>query len=126
MQYTVSHNGITCVLPVFTRKIKKRIDDLNDQLCNEEIQLDTKLDSMHSFLVDVAGEENTAKALGSEDMDEIDLNDMNIFYLKIAKEYDRPVEEFNRPEMSSDAKKALQDLDKAAKNMLTIQQATKK
>ena len=126
MQYSVVHNGVTCLLPEFTRRVKKKIDEVNEKISNVTIPLDTRIDTMYAFLQESVGEENLAKALGSEDLDEVDMNDVNILYLKIVKEYDRPLEEFNRPEMSAESKKALQDLDKAAKNIATIQQATEK
>lgn len=121
MQYSVNHNGVTCMLPTYTRSVKKKIDSVNDQLSKTEIPLDARLDAEYAFLLEMVGEETLSKVLGSDDLDEIDLNDMSILYLKITKEYDRPVEEYNRPEMPAEVKKALQDIDKVAKNVTTIQ-----
>lgn len=126
MQYTVIHNGATYQLPVFTRKIKRSVDEVNDQIMNEDLPLDTRVDALHEFLREIIGDENLEKALGSADLDEVDLNEMNVLYLKITREYDRPVVEFKRPEIDPTARKALAELDRAAKNVTAIQMATSK
>lgn len=126
MQYTVKHNGINCVLPTFTRSIKKRIDEMNAKLADADVSLDDRVDALHEFLTDTVGEEALTKMLGSADMDEVDLNDMNILYLKIAREYDRPVEDFNRPEFDANTKKILQEITGAAKSVESIQRVTGK
>lgn len=125
MQYTVNHNGTNCILPAFTRTIKKKVDEVNEKLADAEIPLDNRVDAMHGFLSETLGEETFAKVLGSADMDEVDLNDMNILYLKIAKEYDRPVTEFNKPELDANTKKILQEITGAAKSVDTIQRAAR-
>ena len=126
MQYTVTYNGATCQLPKLTKNVKKKIEETNQKISNMQIPLDNRMDAMYGFLLESVGEEYLTRALGSADLDEVDMNDVNILYLKITKEYDRPLVEFNRPEMDSESKKVLQDLDKAAKNITVIQQATAK
>ncbi len=121
MQYKVEHNGTSCILPAFTRNIKKKVDEVNTRLSNTDIALDDRVNSLHEFLTDTVGEETLTKVLGSADMDEIDLNDMNILYLKIAKEYDRPVADYNKPEFDANTKKILQDIAGAAKSVESIQ-----
>lgn len=126
MQYKVNHNGVNCILPVFTRGIKKKIDETNEKLSNVEISIDDRIDSMYEFLKEAVGEENLNKALGSDDLDEIDLNDLNILYLKITKEYDKPLTDFNKPEIDAETKKLFQEVNSLAKNMESVSRMTKK
>lgn len=126
MQYKVNHNGVNCILPVFTRGIKKKIDETNEKLSNVEILIDDRIDSMYEFLKETVGEENLNKALGSEDLDEIDLNDLNILYLKITKEYDKPLTDFNKPEIDAETKKLFQEVNSLAKNMESVSRMAKK
>lgn len=126
MQYKVNHNGVNCILPVFTRGIKKKIDETNEKLSNVEISIDDRIDSMYEFLKEAVGEENLNKALGSDDLDEIDLNDLNILYLKITKEYDKPLTDFNKPEIDAETKKLFQEVNSLAKNMESVSRMAKK
>lgn len=126
MQYKVNHTGVNCILPVFTRGIKKKIDETNEKLSNVEISIDDRIDSMYEFLKEAVGEENLNKALGSDDLDEIDLNDLNILYLKITKEYDKPLTDFNKPVIDAEAKKLFQEVNSLAKNMESVSRMAKK
>lgn len=120
MQYRVEHNKVNCILPVFTKKIKREIDETNEQLSNAEVPLDDRVDAMYGFLKGIIGEESLSKALGNDDLDEIDLNDVSILYLKVTKEYDRPVTEFNRPVLDAETKKMLKEVADAAKSMSLV------
>lgn len=126
MQYKVNHNSVNCTLPVFTRGVKKKIDEVNKKISDTEIPLDSRIDSMYEFLKETVGEGNLNKALGSDDLEEIDLNDLNILYLEITKEYDKPLMDFNRPEIDSDSKKVLQEINNLAKNMESVSRMIKK
>lgn len=121
MQYMIKHNGVSCNLPVFTRSVKRRIDEVNTRI-SDSAELDERINVMHDFLTETVGEENFSKMLGGN-IDGVDINDMNILYLKITKEYDRPVQEFSKPELDFDTKKMIQDLASVAKNIESIQQA---
>lgn len=121
MQYSVNHNGVTCVLPAFTRSVKRKMDEVNARISDEGATLDDRLDTMHAYLTETVGEENLARMLGSSSADEIDLNDMYLLHIKIAKAYDKPMEDFSRPELDPATKKILQDLAGAAKNVDYIQ-----
>ena len=117
MQYAVKHNGATYILPVFTRGMKKKIDEVNERITNPE----SPVDALYGFVADVLGEENAAKALGTTDPDEMDLNELNILYIRITREYDRPVREANKPELDADTRKALAEIGSLAKNAESIQ-----
>lgn len=122
-KYTVNHNGTSCSLPTFTRVIKRKLDDVNVKISDTEITLDARIDAMYVFLSETLGEDALVKALGGADLDEIDLNDLNILYLKVAKEYDRPVSDFNSLDIDSKAKKMIQEIASMAKNVESIQRA---
>lgn len=126
MQYKVEHNKVNCILPVFTRQIKREMDGVNEKISDSEIPLDDRINAMYGFLEGTIGEETLSRALGSNDFDEIDLNDVNILYLKVAREYDRPVTEFNRPVLDVDTRKMLQEVTNAAKSMSLVNAAMKK
>lgn len=121
MQYAVKHNGAIYILPVFTRGMKKKIDEVNEKIANPESPVDDRVDALYGFVADVLGEENVAKALGTTDPDEIDLNELNILYIRITREYDRPVREANKPELDADTRKALAEIGSLAKNAESIQ-----
>ena len=110
MQYAVKHNGATYILPVFTRGMKKKIDEVNEKIANPESPVDDRVDALYGFVADVLGEENVAKALGTTDPDEMDLNELNILYIRITREYDRPVREANKPELDAETRKALAEI----------------
>lgn len=121
MQYVVKHNGATYILPTFTLGMKKKIDEVNERIANPENPVDDRVDALYGFVTDTLGEENVAKALGSTDLDEIDLNDLNVLYIRITHEYDRPVREANKPELDADTRKALAEISALAKNAESIQ-----
>lgn len=121
MQYAVKHNGAAYILPVFTRGMKKKIDEVNEKIANPESPVDDRVDALYGFVADVLGEENVAKALGTTDPDEMDLNELNILYIRITREYDRPVREANKPELDADTRKALAEIGSLAKNAESIQ-----
>ena len=121
MKYTVKHNGATYDLPVFTRGMKKKIDEVNEKITNPESPVDDRVDALYGFVADVLGEENVAKALGTTDPDKMDLNELNILYIRITREYDRPVREANKPELDADTRKALAEIGSLAKNAESIQ-----
>lgn len=124
-KYTVSHNSTICNLPAFTRGIKKRMDEVNILISDTGQPLDNRVEVLYGFLDATIETDVLNKALGGDDIDEIDLNDMNILYLKISREYDKPVNEFNKPSMDSDTKKMLQDVAAVAKNVETINRISK-
>ena len=94
MQYAVKHNGATYILPVFTRGMKKKIDEVNEKIANPESPVDDRVDSLYGFVADVLGEENVAKALGTTDPDEM---------------------------LDADTRKALAEIGSLAKNAESIQ-----
>lgn len=124
-KYTVNHNGVTCVLPAFTRSVKRKMDEVNARISDEGATLDDWLDAMHAYLTETVGEENLARMLGSSSADEIDLNDMYLLYIRIAKAYDKPVEDATKPELDPATKKILQEIAGAARNVDYIQRAAK-
>lgn len=125
MQYTVEYNGVKCILPTFTRSVKRKMDEVNRRISDENATIDSRIDTMHEYLTGAVGEENLARMLGSSSPDEIDLNDMYLLHIRIAKAYDKPVEDATKPELDPATKKILQDLAGAAKNVDYIQRAAK-
>ena len=101
--------------------MKKKIDEVNEKIANPESPVDDRVDALYGFVADVLGEENVAKALGTTDPDEMDLNELNILYIRITREYDRPVREANKPELDADTRKALAEIGSLAKNAESIQ-----
>lgn len=119
-QYKVEHNKVNFILPAFTRKVKSQIDDVNEKISDMEISLDDRIEAMQDFLRNIIGEETLSKVLGSEDPDEVDLNDLNILYLKVTKEYDKPVQKFNKPVLDAETKKMLQEVTAVANSIKTV------
>lgn len=123
MQYEVKHNGVTSILPVFTRGVKRNIDEVNRKISDETISLDARTEALYEFLGETVGEEALTKMLGGSDLDDIDLNDMNILFLKITKAYDKPVTDFNKPAIDADTKRILHEIAGAARSVETFKQA---
>lgn len=123
MEYKVEHNGVTGVLPAFTRGVRRNIDEVNKKISDETVSLDARTEALYEFLEDSIGEESLTKMLGSNDLDDIDLNDMNILFLKITKAYDKPVTDFNKPILDADTKKILHEIAGAARSVDTFKQA---
>ncbi len=125
MQYTVEYNGVKCILPAFTRAVKLKMDEVNRRISDENATVDSRIDTMYEYLTGAVGEENLARMLGSSSPDEIDLNDMYLLHIRIAKAYDKPVEDATKPELDPATKKILQEIAGAARNVDYIQRAAK-
>ncbi len=125
MQYTVEYNGVKCILPAFTRAVKRKMDEVNRRISDENATIDSRIDTMYEYLTGTVGEENLARMLGSSSPDEIDLNDMYLLHIRIAKAYDKPVDDATKPELDPATKKILQEIAGAARNVDYIQRAAK-
>ncbi len=120
MQYKVNHNGVNAVLPSFSLGVKKRIDETTEKIADSETGIDMKVEGLYDFLKEAIGDETLEKMLGTNDIEAIDLNDLNILYMKITKEYEKPVNEFKKPVLDNETRKMFQDISNVAKSIDNI------
>lgn len=126
MEYEIKYEGTTCTLPSFTRGVKRNIDKVSQQIQNTEIDLDTRIEALYGFVKECTGAKQLEKMLGTTDMDEMDLNEINILYLKIVSAYDEPIKEYNKPVLDKETRKVFEEIEKVVRNMDSINQITKK
>lgn len=98
MQYTLIFNDVAYDLPKFTKSTRKEIEKLNSNNASTSIDLDKKIKDMYLFIKDKIGEENTHEIFGTDDLEEIDINEVNLCYIAICEGYDRPMKENERKE----------------------------
>ena len=113
--YKITFEGQSIDLPNYTLEISRKIESLNK--VDEEESIEVKLQAMYSFIDDILGTEKTVKVLG--EYEECDPNLINILFLSIIDEYDRPRKEYVMNRALKDyqdprLKNALNALDKTA------------
>lgn len=113
--YKITFEGQNIDLPNYTLEISRKIESLNK--VDEEESIEVKLQAMYSFIDDILGTEKTVKVLG--EYEKCDPNLINILFLSIIDEYDRPRKEYVMNRALKDyqdprLKNALNALDKTA------------
>lgn len=96
MDYALEFNGRAYDLPKFTQSVSDEIGKINKRNEDPKVQDADKYKTMYDFIRKMVGSENAAEIFGTENVNEIDLNEITICYLGICNGYDKPVNEFKR------------------------------
>lgn len=91
MNYTVEMNGNVIELPKYTISVMEKIEQV-ERNTNSSASAKTKLQGLYNFVCDLVGKDNVENAIGK--FDEADPNDINIAYLSIVREYNKPLSDF--------------------------------
>lgn len=92
MEYSISYNGIEIKLENYNVKIMNKIEELEEKNKNTKRAKD-KLRNIYEFIISVSNREQIEEVIGK--FDDADPNAINIIYLKIIKEYNKPLSDFN-------------------------------
>nr|DAS52347.1 MAG TPA: hypothetical protein [Caudoviricetes sp.] len=92
MQYVFDYEERTYELPKFTKVIKNKLDQVNKDNAGN-IPEEKKFKNMYSCIKDLVGDEGAKEIFGTDKFDDIDLNEIVVCYITIARTYDKPVNE---------------------------------
>ncbi len=123
MVYALEYNGGSYELPKFTKSVSDKIEKINAQNENTRIPDMNKYKSMHEFICEMIGNENAAEIFETDQLDEIDLNDITICYLGICSGYEKPVNDFKKKSSAIDERdrQFVLDLFKNAGNLKELE-----
>lgn len=107
MNYILNHGGMEYELPKFTKSVKIKMDRINT---NNESSLpeDKKFKDMYLFIKEEVGAESAREIFGTDNLDEMDLNDIAVCYIEIANAYAKPVDDAEKH--SQNIKNRLSDI----------------
>jgi len=93
MIYTVIIDDRSYDLPKKTLAVTEMLDKAADV---DKLKISTrdKYKRVLDCIVAILGQENTAEALGSTDLNELDLTDVTITFRKIVDAYNKPVQDY--------------------------------
>lgn len=93
MIYTVIIDDRSYDLPKKTLAVTEMLDKAADV---DKLKISTrdKYKRVLDCIVAIIGQENTAEALGSTDLNELDLTDITITFRKIVDAYNKPVQDY--------------------------------
>lgn len=123
MIYTLEYAGSSYELPKFTKSVSDKIGKINAQNENTRIPDMDKYKSMYEFICEMIGNENAAEIFETDQLDEIDLNDITVCYLGICAGYEKPVNDFKKKSSAIDEKdkQFVLDLFKNAGNLKELE-----
>jgi hypothetical protein len=91
MNYTVEMNGNVIELPKYTISVMEKIEQVENKT-NSSASTKTKLQGLYEFSCNLVGKEKVEEVIGK--FEEADPNDINILYLSIVREYNKPLNDF--------------------------------
>ena len=92
MDYELELRGRTYELPKFTRSVKNKMEKINSDNASNLSDV-KKFKNMYVFIKESVGEEAAKEIFGTDNFDDMDLNDITVCYIEIANAYDKPVNE---------------------------------
>lgn len=95
MNYTIIIRGKSYELPAKTMKVVEKMEELERVDSDSRISIREKYRKVYDFFCMVVGKDNANEILGSDKLEEVDLNDITVAYLRIKQAYDKPIEDFN-------------------------------
>lgn len=92
--YTIIVRNRSYELPNKTLAVMEDLDQTLKTDENNALSLREKYVHLHEFVKRTLGEEKAKEALGTDDLNEIDLSDLAITVRKISDAYDKPITEY--------------------------------
>lgn len=83
---------MTCELPKFTKAVKNKLDRVNKENAGNTPE-EKKYKNMYLCIKELIGDEAATEIFGTAKFDDIDLNEIVVCYMTIARTYDKPVNE---------------------------------
>ena len=91
MNYTIEVNNNVLELPKYTISVMEKIEQV-EKNTNSSVSTKSKLQGLYNFLCDLIGKDDVENAIGK--FEESDPNDINIAYLSVVREYNKPLNDF--------------------------------
>jgi hypothetical protein len=95
MNYSIEMNGNIIELPKYTISVMEKLEQL-EKNSNSPGSAKSKLQAMYNFLCDLVGKDKVEEVIGK--FTDADPNDINIAYLSIVKEYNKPLNDYEMSE----------------------------
>lgn len=96
MEYYVELNGRTYTLPRYTNSVRSKIERIAADDVSDKLDAGKKFINKYQFIKEQIGEEAAQEIFGTDNIDEMDLNDITISYVRILRAYDRSVSELEQ------------------------------
>ena len=100
MEYTLVTNDGAYSLPKLTLNIREKIETVNKKIANTNVPVSDRIKVQHEFIVDVLGADSAKEILETDNINEMDINDLSILYLNICKAYDKPFNDAKKPQIN--------------------------
>jgi hypothetical protein len=95
MNYSIEMNGTLIELPKYTISVMEKIEQL-EKSSNSSASAKSKLQTMYNFLCDLVGKDKIVEVIGK--FNDADSNNINITYLSIVREYNKPLNDYEMSE----------------------------
>lgn len=95
MDYSIEINGNAIELPKYTISVMEKIEQL-EKSSNSSASAKSKLQTMYNFLCDLVGKDKIEEVIGK--FNDADPNNINITYLSIVREYNKPLNDYEMSE----------------------------
>lgn len=92
MNYTIEMNGNVLELPKYTISVMEKIEQVEKKTNSASGSMKSKLQGLYNFLCDLIGTDDVENAIGK--FEDSDPNEINIAYLSVIREYNRPLSDF--------------------------------
>lgn len=96
MEYYAELNGRTYTLPRYTNSVRSKIDRIAADDVSDKVDAGKKFVNKYQFIRELIGEEAAKEVFGTDNIDEMDLNDITISYVRILHAYDKSVSALER------------------------------
>lgn len=96
MEYYAELNGRTYTLPRYTNLVRSKIDRIAADDVSDKVDAGKKFVNKYQFIRELIGEEAAKEVFGTDNVDEMDLNDITISYVRILHAYEKSVSELER------------------------------
>lgn len=123
MQYTLEFAGRSYDLPKFTKSVKDEISKIDARNADTRVNDTDKYKGMYNFIRKMIGADAALEIFETENLDEMDLNDITICFLGIGTGYDKPVNEYARGgnKISEEDKKLVLEVLKNSGNIQNLE-----
>ncbi len=96
MTYTVIINGRSYDLPGKTLAVTEKLDDVVRTDRTPGVSVREKFQKTMNCLIDLMGRDSVEDALGSADIDSVDVNDITLAFRMIVDAYNKPLDDYTR------------------------------
>lgn len=123
--YKLLFRSRTYEIPKYSIGIRRMMDQIDSENSDAKVDREQKYRNMYDFIKELIGEENARDAFGTDDFEQVDLNDITIAYLGVASAYDKPVNDEKKKtaagSISKEDRELIQSIQTIMQNAGTLQ-----